>query len=245
MRVFVDVGAHYGETLEIALDPGWAFDRVFALEPASACQPVLAKFRDSRLEVQPFGLGAATMSVPLYGAGLLGASVFKTKRQKTDLQGVPAEQIRLIRARDWLEANVPPEADVYMKFNCEGSECDILDDLLSAGFADRLTSLYIDFDIRKVDGLTYRQNEVERRLRDAGVSFETSDSLGCVANPAVAKWLASHCPRTSPNWRDALHFRLGMYAPLYTRAKFLAAKLLPLRVYLWLGRRFGRMARAS
>jgi FkbM family methyltransferase len=245
VRIFVDVGAHYGETLDVALDPAWGFDRVFVLEPASACWPVLDKFRDRRLDVQPIGLGAATATVPLYGAGLLGASLFPTKRQKVSADEIVTEQIQLVRASEWFAANIPARAEVYIKFNCEGAECDIIDELLSAGLGKRLTSLYIDFDIRKVEGLAHRQKEVEGRLEGERIPFETSDTLGCVANPAVEQWLAKHCPRVPARWTDALRYRFGTYAPAYVRMTLLAAKILPPRLYFWLGRRFGRMARAS
>lgn len=245
MRVFVDVGGHYGETLAVALDPTWGFDRIFVLEPASACQPLLRKFRDRRLDVQPIGLGASTQTVSLYGAGLLGGSIFPAKRQKASTESIATEQIQLIRASEWLEANIPSGAELFMKFNCEGAECDILDELLSAGLGSRLTSLYIDFDIRKVDGMSHRQKEVEARLVGEGIPFETSDTMRCAANPAVEKWLTRHCPIRQPRPLESLRFRLGLYAPFYVRTTALAGKLLPSRLYYWLARRFGRMARAS
>lgn len=245
MRVFVDVGAHYGETLDVALDPAWGFDRIFALEPSLACQPVLGRFRDNRLIVQQRGLGRQTSKATLYGAGLLGASLHQSKRQKVNASALPTEQVQIVRASRWLSQNVPAGAEVYMKFNCEGAECDILDDLLDAGLADRLTSLYIDFDIRKVEGQSHRQAETERRLKLAKVRYLTSESLGCAANSAVSKWLSADCPRKQPQLIEELRFRLRLYAPAYVRVKMLAKLLLPKKVFSWVGHRFGRISRAA
>jgi len=35
MRIFLDVGGHHGETLDVALDPRWGFDKIYCFEPAS------------------------------------------------------------------------------------------------------------------------------------------------------------------------------------------------------------------
>ena len=181
----------------------------------------------------------------LYGAGLLGASVFKTKRQKANAQEITTERIQLVRASEWLETNVPPAAEIFMKFNCEGAECDILDELLSAGLAARLTSIYVDFDIRKVEGQGHRQAELERRLRDHQVRYVTPQSMGGSANPAVARWLAMDCPCEQPNWSAALRHRLSIHTPAYIRLTQVAKLLVPARAYSWLGHRFGRVARAA
>jgi len=245
VRIFVDVGAHYGETLDVALDPAWGFDRIFLLEPASVCHSLLVRFRDNRISVQPVALGAARETATLYGAGLLGGSLFPAKRQKAQAQELRTEEIQVVRASEWFRANVPEGVETFMKFNCEGAECDIIDELLSAGLGPRLTSLYIDFDVRKIDHMGYRQTDVERRLRESGVPFVTSDTLGCVANPAVARWLNEECPRVRPHWTDEIRFRLGLYAPPYVLLKMVARKLIPPRLYDWIGRRFGRLARAG
>ena len=245
MRIFVDVGAHYGETLDVALDPGWGFDQVLLLEPASACYPLLRQFHDRRIGVHPVAIGTRNGTATLYGAGLLGGSLYETKRQKGRGDEIKQEEIQIVRASEWFAANIPADADVFMKFNCEGAECDILDELLDAGLGPRLTSLYIDFDVRKVDGQTHRQAQVERRLDDAKVRYVTSDTLEAVANPAVVRWLTADCPRKRPPWTDAMRFRLGLYAPPYVQMKGAVRALLPRRVYNWLGRRFGRLARAA
>jgi hypothetical protein len=57
-RIFMDVGAHTGETAEIVLGKKYHFDRVCCFEPALECHPSLNKIAllDSRLEVYRYGL---------------------------------------------------------------------------------------------------------------------------------------------------------------------------------------------
>jgi FkbM family methyltransferase len=245
MRVFVDVGAHYGEALEIALDPEWAFDRILLLEPAAACQPLLRQFRDPRIAVFPIAIGSTNGTATLYGAGQLGASLFSGKKQKAKSDELKSETITLARASEWFRANVPERAEVYMKFNCEGAECDIIDDLLAAGLGKQLTSLYVDFDIRKVEGQAHRQRDVENRLRGNGVRYVTPEELQLNGARGVGKWLALDCPRRPATFGQRLRHRLGLYVPPYVRLKSIAATILPRATYFWLGRRFGRLARNS
>jgi hypothetical protein len=106
-----------------------------------------------------------------------------------------------------------------------------------------MTSLYVDFDIRKVEGQTHRQAITEQHLKQDNVQYVTSDSLGCGANAAVLKWLSMNCPRRTSGIIDRLRFRLALHAPPYVRMKLLARAILPARAFSWLGHRFGRMSR--
>ena len=56
IKILVDVGAHNGETLRVALDPKWGFDRIYSIEPSSACQATLNGFRDRRLVIEQIAL---------------------------------------------------------------------------------------------------------------------------------------------------------------------------------------------
>lgn len=245
MRVFIDVGAHYGETLDVALNPTWGFDRIHLIEPASACQPLLLQFRDPRITIHPLAIGAKNGNASLYGTGLLGATLFPSKAQKADPRDITTEKVQLVRASEWFRENIPEDAEAFIKFNCEGAECDIIDDLLSCGLGARLTSLYIDFDIRKVQGEAHRQFETEEALRRASVRYSTSETLDQRGNHAVIKWLSSDCSRAPVTFADAWSHRLALYAPAYVRAKLLAQSVLPKPLYFRLGRRFGRLRRSA
>jgi FkbM family methyltransferase len=242
MRVFVDVGAHYGETLDVALDPQWAFDLVYSLEPAPQCARVLAGFRDPRLRVQKIALSNRSGTAPLYGSGLLGGSLYADKPQ---YEHAPTKMIDLERASDWFRKNIPEGADVFVKLNCEGSEADILEDLLDSGEIEKVTAFYVDFDIRKIPSQAHRQDQLEARLREKGVKFLSTADLGLNANWGLTQalhWV--YRPVRAPLRRSIAH-RLHFYAPPYERMKRVIGGIVPNRAYWWLGRKFGRMTRMA
>lgn len=246
MRVFVDVGAHYGQTLDVALDPRWGFAKIYSLEPAAACIPLLREFKDDRLVIQQVGLSNETKTANLYGAGLRGGSVHADKRQtEPSPSNIRSESIELVKASDWVNRNVSPQADIYLKLNCEGSECDILLDLLDANLAPRIKSIYVDFDVRKVERLAHLQQVVEDRLRQASINYTTPESLGCNGHDGVHEWLASIGLSSEASLGSRLHHSLRLYAPVSRRLTMVASAVLPRSVYWWLGRRFGRVARRA
>ncbi|MGR8010912.1 FkbM family methyltransferase [Streptomyces hypolithicus] len=242
MRIFLDVGGHYGETLDVALDPAWAFDKIYCFEPAEPCRRILSGFRDIRVQVVPAGLSNRTGEATLYGTGLLGASVYADKKQLD--AHVQAEAITLVRAADWLADNTTPGDEIYLKLNCEGSECDVLEDLLDSGLTKRLKSVYLDFDVRKIPSQVHRQETVERRLREQNLHFVTPDALAAPGGSgSVRKWLTTVSSPRRTTGPGALRYRLGLHRPPYVWAASVARRALPASVYEKAARRVGVQAR--
>lgn len=82
----------------------------------------------------------------------------------------PGDIVDLRQASDWFGEHISDDDEVYLKLNCEGSECDILDDLLDSGEIEKVTSILVDFDVRKIPALAHREREVRERLSGAGHS---------------------------------------------------------------------------
>ncbi|WP_128381978.1 hypothetical protein [Streptomyces cavernae] len=241
MRIFLDVGGHYGESLDIALDPRWGFEKVYSFEPALACHRLLRGYRDPRLTIVPAGLSNKQGSAMLYGGGLLGASVYADKKQSDTRVG--QERIVLLRATDWLSANTSENDEIHMKLNCEGSECDVLEDLLDSGVIDRLRSIYVDFDVRKIPSQAHRQESVEKRLRERNLRFVTPDVLTSPSgSAAVREWLTM-VSQPQPAWSAVLRYRLGLHRPPYVWVTSAARRALPEVVYVRAARRLGAHAR--
>ncbi|GAA3455369.1 FkbM family methyltransferase [Dactylosporangium matsuzakiense] len=236
MKIFLDVGAHHGETVEVALDPRWGFDEVHAFEPASSCRQILRRYRDSRLRVHALALSNRSGRTALFGAGLLGASVFADKRQ-LDPIGADIEDITLHSTAAWFLTHLSPDDEVYLKLNCEGSECDVLEDLLDAELTSWVRAVYVDFDVRKVPSQAHRQTDLEHRLRAAGVNYTTPDDV-----PGVAAWLERCCGRSRPGL-SAVRYRLGLHRPLYAWQRSIARATLPPSLFRWAATRFGAMSR--
>jgi FkbM family methyltransferase len=164
LKVFLDVGAHVGETLKAVIDPRFQFDRIVCFEPAVSCLRHLARVKDSRMMVAPFGLWKETCERPLYDPGTVGASLFAEKRRSEAV-----EMARFARASDWFAENVDAHDIVFLKLNCEGAECDILEDLLDSAEIRKVDSILVHFDVRKIPSQRHRERQVKVRLQAAGI----------------------------------------------------------------------------
>jgi hypothetical protein len=54
-----------------------------------------------------------------------------------------------VKSSEWMMNNVKEDDVIFMKMNCEGAECDIIEYLISTGAINRIRHLLVDFDVRK------------------------------------------------------------------------------------------------
>lgn len=232
MRVFLDVGAHVGESLRPALDPRYRFDRIVCFEPVQACWAALEGLADHRVEICRFGLWKEEAHRSIQGAGSLGASV-----HAEGSSGGRTEIVELRQASGWFRDELAEDDLVFLKLNCEGSECDILDDLLRSGEIRKVDSALVDFDVRKVTGLAHREREVRERLDAAGYSGLLrlkEEHKGPTHTATIDNWLRearvmSTPPTTRWTWRY-------VWMPAATRkaitvGKGIARRVLPRSAY--------------
>jgi FkbM family methyltransferase len=193
MRIFLDVGAHVGETLiEVAKDR-YRFDRIVAFEPSAACLPALQVMadKDTRIEICRAGLSNRTATAQLFHAGSLAGSVIGEIGGDND-HGNSVETVSLIEASSWLRDNTAPTDFIVMKTNCEGSEVDIVDNLLKMGMLERLYVLLITFDIRVYPGGLATEKAMRRRLAKVQKpNFCLSDDvmIGLTHEDRIHHWL--------------------------------------------------------
>jgi FkbM family methyltransferase len=127
VKIFVDVGAHFGQSSLKALNYKFGFDLVIAYEPSKRAQKRLARIKDSRLRIKPFALGGESGQALLYGTGFLGASLFPDKVgivEPTQTESIDVKTAHQELGEFLIEGN-----SVWLKMNCEGSELAILRDL--------------------------------------------------------------------------------------------------------------------
>lgn len=190
VKVMIDVGAHIGETLGVAMDPTWAFDRIYSFEPAPVCWPALEAMADDRVRILHFGLWSSDETMTLYDPGAIGASVHRSKEPDG-----PAVEIEVRDAAEWFRDNVDAGDQVVMKLNCEGAECEVLDRLLDTGELAKVDELLVHFDVRKVPGLESREAETRRRLDQAGISYRPAEQL----------FFGRNTPEKTRNWLSWYH----------------------------------------
>ncbi len=163
-KIFLDVGGHFGETLDEILKPAWRFDVVHCFEPQAKCYAHLKnKFfeqvTDGKLVLHKYGLADFNGERNLYGgaSSTIGASLFA---DKNDIDASEAEKCEFVRASNFVQEYIAPGDLAIMKLNCEGGEVLILRNLMESGAIHSFSSIFIDFDIRKIPS----QREEERKL---------------------------------------------------------------------------------
>jgi FkbM family methyltransferase len=189
-KVFLDVGGHTGETLREVIDARYGFDTIYCFEPAASCWPAIEAIGDRRIVLCKFGLWNKAATQELFGAGGLGASIFADAEPVKG--AAEKETIELVRATDWIKEHLDPTDVVFMKLNCEGAECDVVEDLLDSGTLAQLYNVQIDFDIRNVPSLRWREQRVRRRLRETGhtnVCFSDDVMIGSTHEARIGHWL--------------------------------------------------------
>lgn len=187
MKVFLDVGAHIGQTLAAA--QRWDFGRIVCFEPVKAHLSALAKVADERAEIEMFGLWNKTALATLHHPGTKGASLWERA-------GMPAtdRECLFVRASTWLNANLANGDTVWMKLNVEGAELDVITDMLDSGEFARVSYLQVMWDARKIPAIAERMAEVRNRIDKlyAPPRVISSEMVppGATCEARVDNWLA-------------------------------------------------------
>ena len=76
LRIFLDIGGYHGHSSLAALDPIFAFDRVFCFEPVPELAKKIREISDPRLVVVEAALSDINGKAVLHHAGTLAGSLF-------------------------------------------------------------------------------------------------------------------------------------------------------------------------
>lgn len=187
MNIFLDVGAHRGQTLAAVQER--EFDIIHCFEPVKEHWPELERIADpKRTLIERFGLWNRDASVELFDPGTKGAGMWLKDRRRPDLP-ITRELCEFRRASEWFRVNIPDGARVYLKLNCEGCECDILDDLLDSGEWSKVSFALVSFDVRKIGPLRHRMQEVIARLPSWQVTRTEDVPAGSCHLDRILYWL--------------------------------------------------------
>lgn len=167
-RIFLDVGAHEGQTLDVAVRPVHAFDRIYAFEPMPAqYATLLQRYGTLRtVTLLNFGLADRTSMRSVYGTNdAMEASLYPAK---VDVDERTVTMCAFIEAASFFREHIPKDATVIVKLNCEGAEVEILRSLMASGEIWKCTNVMVDFDVRKIPGMEDQERKVMRHLRARG-----------------------------------------------------------------------------
>lgn len=220
--IFLDIGAHWGETLEEVLSPIWRFDRVYAFEPDPEAVRVLeqkfaAEIAAGKLIIVPAALSTHEGEADLFGDNAGGgASLYA---EKMDVDAAKSARIKLISTRQFFAEHFNGNDLILAKLNCEGGEIDILNDLADSGEIRKITRLVVDFDIRKVRGKRGLAKATMQKMRAVGFNrfLLTEDIMvGPDARQRTRNALAS-MPEALPLCADASALPNPPRRPKWTR----------------------------
>lgn len=169
-RIFLDVGANTGQTLAAVLDSRFRFNWIVCFEPVQSCWDKLQFVAVERLvslpdirpwvRIEHFGLWNQTCEKLIFEPHSQGGSLWKKDKARSD----ETELCHFVRASEWFKENIEEGDIVFLKLNCEGAECDILDDLLDSGEFGKVSFAMIDFDAHKISSQKHREAELKSRL---------------------------------------------------------------------------------
>ncbi len=170
-RIFLDCGSHVGQTIELMLRPRFKVDRIVGFDPSPICCHALDhKFcNNPKVTIIKAGLWSETCEMDLYNEGSQGGTVHKD--YQTTCNPEPRVTIcKFIKASDWFRDNVSGDDEVFLKINAEGSECEIVLDLLDSGEYGKIKALFIDFDVRKSPSQKHKEDELREITRVMGIN---------------------------------------------------------------------------
>jgi len=171
MRIFLDVGSYQGQTINRVLNPIFGIDIIYGFEPSPTSYLIVRKrFRKKkRVTVLNFGLWNETCSKMLYYEGTRGATIFCDYVTIRKVAEKDAE-CSFVKASDWFKSKLSSNDEIFLKLNCEGCECDIVNDLLDTGEFNKVKAVLIDYDVRKSPSQSYKQKELEDRLAKLNIT---------------------------------------------------------------------------
>jgi FkbM family methyltransferase len=190
-RIFIDVGANMGQTIAYALKPPFRIDYVIAFDPSPICCKHLSKRFGSNKKVTIIqqGLWKETCKLDLHNEGSQGGTVL-ADYQTTCNPEHRVTKCDFIRASDWFKKNVSNEDIVFLKLNCEGSECDVLMDLLESGEYSKVAATLIDFDVRKSPSAKHKEELLKKAIKNNDINnihIYMGDARHQVFNKVVSK----------------------------------------------------------
>ena len=170
-RIFLDVGAHQGQTIEMMLRPRFKVDCIVGFDPSPLCHAILdRKFGGNpKVTIVKQGLWSETCEMDLHNEGSQGGTVH-ADYQTTCNPEPRVTRCSFVKASDWFRDHVAEDDEVFLKLNCEGSECDIINDLLETGEYRKVKATFVDFDVRKSPSQKHKEGELRERMKAEGIN---------------------------------------------------------------------------
>ncbi len=195
--VFIDCGSHAGVTLEEAVKPCYGFKTIHAIEPMpnQFAQLRATYGGDLRVDLHNFGLADYTGPADIYGSNdIAEASMYAAKR---DVNAAVVTPCQVVEASEFFRQCISADDRNVMKFNCEGAEVPILNNLIDSGEIWKVSNAVITWDCSCIPGEEHHEAELIARMQSIGFdrwvgSVEAFDPPPGIPWPhpaKIAQWL--------------------------------------------------------
>ena len=226
--IFIEIGAHHGQSLEVALNPKYAFKQFILFEPSSEANKYLKLFKDPRIKIFHFGLSDKDEETELINSGAVGASIFPNKFNGKIL---PKEKISLKNASRILGPFLY-EQKVFIRINCEGSEVSILQDLLKSKLLNANHSILVDFDIIRFNP-SFSIKSLLKKLSKSKVRYYQGDHFKeKYTKASVREWLEFELKNqmAKVKFKQRVSYIFKTYYPLRRRVYKLISEFIPIKI---------------
>ena len=145
-------------------------DHITGFDPSPLCHDILhRKFSDNpKVTIIKTGLWSEECEMDLHNEGSQGGTIHPDYQTTCN----PEHRItpcKFVKASKWFDENISEDDEVFLKLNCEGSECDIVNDLISEGQYCKIKATFIDFDVRKSPSQRHKERELIKRMQVLGL----------------------------------------------------------------------------
>lgn len=231
LKIFMDIGSHFGESLEEALRPIYDFDLVFAIEPSTHCHVKLNKFKDDRIKFFKLAITDNNGEASLFGSGSIGASLYSDKKNNWK----KCENVKTMKFSDFINANTKPEDEIYIKINIEGSEITLLEEIRI--ITRNIVSMLLSVDIGKIPSLMKYNYEFNESIKDLPFPVHIRNHKD--NQIAINKWLVNTSVLIAPKGITKVKDYTRLYLPFHRNLLRVIKPFVPKTLWLRIALRFG------
>lgn len=179
MKIFIDLGAYIGDTVEIALEKNPEIERAHAFEPDHEnYTEICAKFKaDPRVVAHNAAATAEAGKRRFYqGAeyGKLGGSLLESK---SNVDTNSFTEVQCIDFSEFLKNNTRSSDHVILKIDIEGGEYELLERLIETEAIYLVKELFVEWHWSSISYPEVKHNELVTRLRNLGFPITGAKEL--------------------------------------------------------------------
>ena len=179
MKVFIDLGAYDGDTIEKAMKLFPDMDYYYGFEPYSANFNALQKKlgKDKRVKLYKVAVGVKTGKQRLYSLSYkyfalhgkqVGASLIK---EKSNINNDTYSIVKVINFSKFLKYTFKKDDLIILKVDIEGMEYELLNHLIETGMIEYINEIYCEWHHHKMPSYDDIHKQTIEKLQKLGYNL--------------------------------------------------------------------------